>query len=219
MAEKFRSRNFVAVLYPEDETHAACIEKLKTCGYNFAAILHDEDVYEDGENKGEKKKAHWHVVLKFKNAIWNTALAKELGIPDNYLEQCRSLDDSLLYLVHYGKDEKHQYEFEKVFGPLALKLATLLADTDEGTRVMQIHDIIVNSPGPIGYSELLRKATAAGLYGDLRRMGTFAVGLMREHNDEIYRELQRRAWDEGQAEAFREFIRWTSPRHDDVQPL
>lgn len=181
---KFRDRKFVAVLYPEDVTHVECIEKLKSGGYNFAAILHNKDVYEDGDHKGELKKPHWHIVVRFKNAVWNTAIAKELGITANYLESCKNVDASLLYLVHYGNDEKAQYDYEEVFGPLRLKLATLLSDTDEGTRVLNIVDIIENSPGPIGYSELIKKAVAAGLYGDLRRMGTFAVGLIREHNYE-----------------------------------
>lgn len=182
---KFRDRKFVAVLYPEDTTHAECIEKLKSGGYNFAAILHNKDVYEDGEHKGELKKPHWHIVIRFKNAVWNTAIAKELGITANYLEACKNVDASLLYLVHYGNEEKAQYDYEEVFGPLRLRLATLLSDTDEGTRVLNLVEIIDNSPGPIGYSELIKKAVAAGLYGDLRRMGTFAVGLMREHNYEV----------------------------------
>lgn len=190
--KKFRDRKFCAVLYPEDPTHAACIEKLKSGGYNFAAILHDKDVYEDGDHKGELKKAHWHIVMRFKNAVWNTALAKELGIEPNYLEECRNVDASLCYLVHYGNDEKFQYDYENVFGPLRLRLATLLTDTDEGTRALNIVDIIDNSPGMIGYTELIRKCVAAGLYSDLRRMGTFAVGLMREHNDQIWAENKSR---------------------------
>lgn len=185
-SQKFRDRKFVAVLYPEDPTHAACIEKLKQGGYNFAAILHDKDVYEDGDQKGEIKKAHWHIVLRFKNAVWNTAISKELGITANYLEACKDVDSALLYLVHYGHNDKFQYEYEAVFGPLGLKLATLLADTDEGTRVLNILEIIENSPGPIGYSELLKKAVSAGLYADLRRMGHFATALIREHNYEVY---------------------------------
>ena len=32
--QKFRDRKFCAVLYPEDETHVAAIEKLKSGGYN-----------------------------------------------------------------------------------------------------------------------------------------------------------------------------------------
>ena len=183
MSEKFRSRLFVAVLYPDDESHVECISKLNSNGYNFAAILHDKDIYEDGENEGEIKKAHWHIIVRFKNAVWNTAVAKELGIQPNYLEVCRDGDAALLYLVHYGKEEKYQYEYEEVFGPMKVKLATLLADTDEGTRALNILDIIETSPGPIGYTELIRKAVAAGVYGDLIRMGSFAVGAMREHND------------------------------------
>ena len=188
---KYRDRKFVAVLYPEDPTHAQCIEKLKSGGYNFAACLHDRDVYSDGEHKGETKKAHWHVVMRFKNAVWNTAIAKELGILPNYLEQCREVDGSLLYLVHYGDTNKAQYDYEEVFGPLALRLATLLADTDEGTRALGIVQIVENSNGLLGYSELIKMAVAAGLYADLRRMGAFAVGLLREHNAEVYADMGR----------------------------
>lgn len=188
-SEKYRDRKFCVVLYPEDPTHAACIEKLKSGGYNFAAILHDLDVWEDGDHKGDLKKAHWHVVLRYKNAVWNTAVAKDLGIEANYLEACKSVDASLLYLVHYGYEEKHQYDHEAVFGPLKNRLVVLLSDDDEGTRALGIADIIDASPGRIGYSELLRKAVAAGLYADLRRMGAFAVNLIREHNDDFDREV------------------------------
>lgn len=216
MSEKFRDRKFVAVLYPEDESHVLAIEKLMQGGYNFAAILHDKDVYEDGDHQGEPKKPHWHIVLRFKNAVWNTAIAKELGITPNYLEACKDVDAALVYLVHYDNPKKAQYDYEEVFGPMKLKLATLLADTDEGTRVLNIIQIIEDSPGPIGYSELLKKAVSAGLYADLRRMGAFAVGLMREHNDELYRSIHA---DESQVlarERFGEFekrsgdVDWTT---------
>lgn len=214
---KFRDRKFVAVLYPEDDTHREAIEKLKAGGYNFAAILHDKDVYEDGEHAGELKKPHWHIVIRFKNAVWNTAIAKELGITPNYLEACKDVDSSLLYLVHYGNDKKAQYDYEEVFGPLRLKLATLLADTDEGTRVLNIVEIIENSPGPIGYSELLKKAVAAGLYADLRRMGTFAVGLMREHNYECMYPGQNNAGVSQDFDNFNDFLAFTGDKN--IKPL
>lgn len=216
-SQKFRDRKFVAVLYPEDPSHVACIEKLLSGGYNFAGILHNKDVYEDGEHEGELKKAHWHIVLRFKNAVWNTAIAKELGITPNYLESCKDVDASLLYLVHYGNSEKAQYDYEEVFGPLRLKLATLLADTDEGTRVLNIVEIIENSPGPIGYSELLKKAVAAGLYADLRRMGTFAVGLMREHNYECCASGQVNAGVHKDFENFNDYLAFTGDK--DIKPL
>ena len=93
--QKFRDRKFCAVLYPEDETHVAAIEKLKSGGYNFAAILHDKDVYEDGEHKGETKKPHWHVVVRFKNAVWNTANAKRVGIQAQRVRHSAQLSGSL----------------------------------------------------------------------------------------------------------------------------
>ena len=214
---KFRDRKFVAVLYPEDPTHAEAIEKLKQGGYNFAAILHDKDVYEDGDHQGELKKPHWHIVLRFKNAVWNTAISKELGITSNYLKVCKDVDSALLYLVHYGRDDKFQYEYEAVFGPLGLKLATLLADTDEGTRVLSIVDIVESSPGPIGTSELLKKAVAAGLYADLRRMGHLATCLVREHNYECYHLSQHNSGVHQDFDQFNDFLAFTGTK--DIQPL
>ena len=141
-SQKFRDRKFVMVLYPEDPTHAAAMEKLKSGGYNFAAIKHDKDLTENGE----KKKDHWHVVVRFKNAVWNTSIAKDLGITPNYLEACKDVDSALLYLVHFGNEDKFQYEYEAVFGPLKVRLATLLAEPDEGARVLTILDIIEKTP-------------------------------------------------------------------------
>lgn len=204
--EKFRDRKFCAVLYPEDDTHVACIEKLKTCGYNFAAILHDQDVNENGE----LKKPHWHIVLRFKNAVWNTSIAKELGITPNYLEACRDLDAALCYLVHYGNDLKAQYDYENVFGPLQTRLAYLLSDSDESTRALTIYDLIRNSPGVVTYTEIFEKACKAGLYGDFRRMGTGVMYLINDHNYEF---TSLRLYNTGvklSFERFREFEEWTS---------
>lgn len=181
---KFRSRTYVAVLYPEDETHAACMEKLKSGGYNFAAILHDKDVYEDGEQSGQLKKEHWHVCLKFKNAVYNTALAKELGITQNYLEQSHDLDAALLYLVHFGYESKHQYNLEDVYGPLQTRLAFLLADDDESTRALNIYEMIASKQGRVTYTEIFVQACKAGLYADFRRMGSGVTALINDHNYE-----------------------------------
>ena len=220
MSDKFRSRLYVAVLYPDDDSHVECMAKLNSNGYNFAAILHDKDVYEDGEKAGELKKPHWHIVLRFKNAVWNTAVAKELGITPNYLEACKDQDSSLLYLVHYGKEDKAQYNYEDVFGPMKLKLATLLADTDEGTRVLSIVDIVESSPGPIGTSELLKKAVAAGLYADLRRMGHLATCLVREHNYECYYQSQANSGVQKDFDNFNDYLRFTGDKGiDNLPPL
>lgn len=207
-SSKFRDRKFVAVLYPEDPTHAACMDKLQTGGYNFAAILHDEDVYEDGEHAGEKKKPHWHIVVKFKNAVWNTAIAKELGIEPNYLEACKNVDGALCYLVHYGNDDKYQYDYEKVFGPLSVRLASLLADNDESTRALNIYDIIRNSPGIVSYTEVFEKACKSGLYGDFRRMGSGVMYLIKEHNEPFMEALSLARVRDFDSDRFHDFVKY-----------
>ena len=213
--QKFRDRKFCAVLYPEDETHIDCMERLKTGGYNFAAILHDQDINEDGE----LKKPHWHIVVKFPNAVWNEALAKELGITPNYLEKARSLDSALLYLVHFGYEDKYQYDIQEVFGTLQTRLASLLADTDESTRALTIYDLIRNAPGVVTYTEIFEKACKAGLYGDFRRMGTGVMYLINDHNYEYTRLDQRQAGVASSREAFNEYQRWTGSRTDNIEPL
>lgn len=190
MAEKWRDRKFRLLLYPDDPTHSKCMECLQSAGYKFAAILHDQDVWEDGDEDlgkhkvGSKKKAHWHVVLKFPQAKWSTALCKELGIKENYIRKCNSFDGALTYLVHEGYQTKFQYDFEKVFGPLAPALGKLLVDDDEGMRVLEIVRMIDDTPGCIGYRELLVKACNNGLYGEFRRLGSGIKWLIDEHNAE-----------------------------------
>lgn len=116
---KFRSRCFNLVLYPENwqhfDTHDFILQD-----YDSACILHDKDVDEEGNIK----KPHWHIVIRCKNAVWNTALAKELGIEDNYIQKCRSLKSSLKYLIHYDNPDKYQYSIHSVEGSLRKKFGT-----------------------------------------------------------------------------------------------
>lgn len=216
---KIRDRKYCSVLYPEDETHVHAMEKLKSGGYNFAAILHDKDVHEDGDHKGELKKPHWHVVIKFPNAVWQNSLAKELGISSNYLEQAKNLDSSLLYLVHDGYEDKSQYELSDVFGPLQTRLATLLRDDDEGTRALTIYQLIADSPGIVTYTEIFVKACKSGLYGDFRRLGTGVGWLIKEHNQEYYEQSQYNDGVSQDFENFRDYMEFTSPRTDNVDNI
>lgn len=201
-----RDRKYRLLLYPEDASHKAAIETLQAGGYTFAAILHDKDVHADGDEKGQLIKPHWHVVVKFKNARWSNAFCKELGIKENYCLECLALDEALLYLIHYNQPEKHQYELDEVFGPLQPKLAALLSDTDEGTRALHLVDIVESSPGLMGYTELIKRAVAAGLYSDLRRMGHLATCLVREHNFQVTNDLKYVSDMRSSRERFDDFL-------------
>lgn len=201
--QKFKDRKYVAVLYPEDPTHVAAMEKLQSGGYDYAAILHDSDVYEsdgEGHKKGDLKKPHWHVVVRFSpNALWNTAVAKDLGIEPNYLEKCRNLNKALLYLVHRDHLDKFQYDLSQVFGSQAMIsiLSKLLTEEDEGLRVLSIIKMVEDDPGIVSPTELLKRACKEGYYGEFRRLGVWGQILINEHNDRINDEFRRNRPDSG----------------------
>ncbi len=144
MSEKIRSRTFDLLLYDEDETHKDALKKLDT-GYKYIAIKHDKDTWSDddklpdGVQVGDLKKAHWHVIVRFPQARWDTAVAKELGIARNYLEKCVSYEGSLLYLVHRGYPDKFQYDPDECIGNLIKDLEKALdCDLDLNERVMSL---------------------------------------------------------------------------------
>ncbi len=184
--DKVRSRSWCLVLYPDDDSHCACVDFLRKSGYAYALIKHDRDTYLEGESEdhkaGELKKAHWHIVLRLQNPRWREAVAAELGIKPNYLEPCRNRDSALLYMIHDGYPDRFQYDVSDVSGPLALNLAKLLVDDDEGQRVKTIIQLIDDTPGMVSYRDILLKACDSGLYGEFRRLGSGVKWLIEEHN-------------------------------------
>lgn len=191
--EKFRARNFCAVLYPEDETHVEAMARLAK-GYKYAAILHDRDVYDvddtdDDALVGQPKKPHWHIIIKFPQARWNAAVAKELGIAENYLQRCNSVDDYLVYMVHYELPHKAQYDKAEVFGTMDTDLSRALAKVktpDE--KALEVIDIIDS----LGYCDMrlvILECAKAGRFADLRQMGSWVPYLITAHNERIERQV------------------------------
>lgn len=204
--EKWRDRKFRLLLYPDDPTHSALMERLNAEGHRYVAILHDKDVWEtsgdDDPDEAEEKKAHWHVVILFKNPVWNTALAKKFGIKQNYIKDCVSQDGAILYLVHHNQPSKFQYPAEEAFGPLKDQLLTLLCDKSESERVLMILDMIAEEEGLLGTTDFVRKCANAGLWSDLRRMGQFGIMALREHNMTVYNSLCDGDYIEAEAQNF-----------------
>ena len=192
MSEKNRCRNFDLLLYDEDPTHKACLDKLAT-GYKYIAIKHDKDVWTeddnipDGQNVGDYKKAHWHVIIKFPQARWNTAVVAELGIAQNYIQRCVSYEGSLLYLVHRGMPHKHQYDPLECIGTLTKDLEKALdCETDLNERVMDVLDILDERPCWTTRA-FLTEACSRKRVGEALRLGGLLTAVIAEHNhsDEV----------------------------------
>ena len=182
MAENFRSRKLGLLLYPEDESHVQALEKIKA--YEYALILHDKDTDEDGV----LKKPHYHVVLSLKNAQWATAIAKELGITPNYIQQIRNEEAALAYLIHYNEDEeKQKYDVDEVQGPLKRRLIDYInkSDTSESEKVSVMIRYVEENPNIMNVTKFSKYCAENGYWDVFRRAGSIFIKILEEHNSEI----------------------------------
>lgn len=182
---KFRSRCFNLLLYPEDWRHFDSHDFILQ-NYDCACILHDKDLDSDGSIK----KSHWHVVIRCKNAVWNTALAKDLGVEDNYIQKCRSLKSSLKYLIHYDNPDKYQYSVDSVEGSLKNKLIRFIQD-EEKDEVEKVLDLMcyIEGCGTVSVSDIALWAAHNGQWDAFRRSASIFMRIVDEHNEEIRRML------------------------------
>lgn len=129
------NRNYTLILYPEDITHMYALTIIQQ-KYDYVMILHNKDVLKSGE----PKKEHYHVVIHFKSARYKKAVAKELGIEENYITGC-DLKAQLRYLIHIDDKDKYQYEIDEVKGTLK-KLFLDYIEVNRKNMSIEIKEII-----------------------------------------------------------------------------
>lgn len=176
----YRSRRHCLLLYPDDETHMQALDYIKH-NYEHLYILHDKDVNKD---TGELKKAHYHVIIEFKSAKWCSALAKELGITENYIEQVNNYEKALEYLIHFNDDEKFQYNLDDVKGTFKDKLYKFIHNDgkDENEKSMELIDYIVNYPAELSVSSFAYWCASVGKWDIFRRSSHIFIRIIDEHN-------------------------------------
>lgn len=188
--EKYRSRVHMLLLYPDDPTHMEAMEKIEK-SYDYAAILHNKDTWtadDEARNpehkEGEYKKEHFHVVLRFKQAVWSSAICKELGIEHNYIEDVKRFDNAMLYLVHYNDQDKAQYDISEVFGNLNARLNEIInkGEKSEGEKVVELIEFIRNYDGKLSITEFASYCATNGYWAEFRRSGAIFCKIIDEHN-------------------------------------
>lgn len=193
---KIRSRVYVCILYPEDTSQEHAIQILTNGTYQAVGILHDQDIQLDdstGEVKLDQetgqpalKKPHFHFVLRFKNAKYLMALARELSIEPNYLRPSSDFRAACRYLIHLDNPEKFQYSPDALIGSLAAQALEALDDTTEDQKALQILDLIEDSDY-LSTAQLIRLCAKQGRWSTLRRGGSWFINALHEHNDLICR--------------------------------
>lgn len=178
-----RSLIWCLLLYPEEDlSHKEALKYISTT-YECAYIVHNKDV----DKNGEIIKSHTHVVVKFPNYRWRTALAEELKIPQNYLEKCRNMENALEYLIHFKDTDKFQYDFEDVKGILKNKLKKFIENNgkDENEKVLDLLNYIFNYNGYLSVSNFSYYCSSVGKWDVFRRSALILIKCIEEHNKNL----------------------------------
>lgn len=177
-------RNWALLLYPDCEEHMVALDRLANGDYDYIGILHDKDVEDDGA----LKKAHYHICLRYPNAVVKGSVARSLGIQENYLGKINNWKKATQYLIHYNDDDKYQYDISELIGSRHLideLIKTLSTERDEVSKVIDIIDY-VDSSAEMSYTRLVRWSAENGCWDVLRRGGAIFCRVVEEHNNAIY---------------------------------
>jgi len=110
-----KKRNWATIIYPES-VKEDYIETLEKTGLQIAiSPLHDKDIYDKGEQKGQIKKAHKHILICYENTT-TEKVVKELidKIGGVGIEPVESKKGYYEYLTHKNNKDKAQYNEEDI---------------------------------------------------------------------------------------------------------
>ena len=146
-----RARAWTCLVYPDsapDDWQDIIREQLIEC---LISPLHDKDVWTDADElenpehkAGTPKKAHWHVVLSFKNPA-TSEKAQEIFATVNGVG-CKKVKDfkqMARYLCHLDQPQKHRYAMDDVVSIGAIDYPSLvISGADEDELLDEIFDFI-----------------------------------------------------------------------------
>lgn len=183
MNKNIRSLYWGLILY-DDSENLNFNDKIITIAqnYDYVYIKHDKDI----DANGNLKKIHYHIILKFNNYKWLKSLSDELNIPMNYFEKINSLNNMLVYLIHYNNADKYQYSLNEVMGTsnLKIKLNKCISNIEnsEEDKIMLILDHIYSCTTRLSYRDLVSFILNKGLWAEFRRSANIIFKLLEEHN-------------------------------------
>lgn len=108
--KSIKRRNYTFALTRDNERIIKIVEKYP----KFAYIKHDQD---EGET-------HYHYYIEFNSPRYLSAVASELGIPENMIEQIYSKKGILEYLTHENQPDKHHYSSDDIITNMDFKQET-----------------------------------------------------------------------------------------------
>lgn len=205
----FYIRNFRLEVYSDwvhddDNNFCSCEEVLNFIHSHyllFLGIKHDKDTWTDSDFKekseymlshgyqvGDKKKTHYHFVVKFHNPRYRFTVARELGIPVRFVQPCNKYNKALEYLIHLNDIDKEPYNVDDTFGTLKMDLIKLVqGHVSDEYKSEQIIDIILSKRYWL-LVDLVREVNKQGLYSTFRQGFSIYRDIYEQNNMGVYLE-------------------------------
>lgn len=160
MADK-KFRSFAGTLYPDSESYdcETLLSTIRSKFIDWAYILHDKDVDENGE----LKKSHIHWVGRATPRCLSV-VSNFLGLPENDIEVVKNFDNMVMYLIHLNDIDKFQYSPDDVETNLP-NIGQLLRRQSEG----QIVKDLASAKMQKSWYDLVQYAVDIDSYDILRR--------------------------------------------------
>lgn len=160
MADK-KFRSFAGTLYPDSESYdcETLLSTIRSKFIDWAYILHDKDVNENGE----LKKLHIHWVGRATPRCLSV-VSNFLGLPENDIEVVKNFDNMVMYLIHLNDIDKFQYSPDDVETNLP-NIGQLLRRQSEG----QIVKDLASAKMQKSWYDLVQYAVDIDSYDILRR--------------------------------------------------
>lgn len=160
MADK-KFRSFAGTLYPDSESYdcESLLSTIRSKFIDWAYILHDKDVNENGE----LKKSHIHWVGRATPRCLSV-VSNFLGLPENDIEVVKNFDNMVMYLIHLNDIDKFQYSPDDVETNLP-NIGQLLRRQSEG----QIVKDLASAKMQKSWYDLVQYAVDIDSYDILRR--------------------------------------------------
>lgn len=133
----------------------------------------------------DETKYHTHVLVQFPNKRYITAISKEIGLAENYIQPCNFIP-YMRYLIHYDNEDKIHYSPNDVHGPIRLKLIkNIKGSLEEEEQAQFITDYIFKTEGHLTLYNLANFVIINGYYSCFRRNYIFFKDLLLEKNKYI----------------------------------
>ena len=160
MADK-KFRSFAGTLYPDSLSYdcETLLSTIRSKFIDWAYILHDKDVNENGE----LKKPHIHWVGRATPRCLSV-VSNFLGLPENDIEVVKNFDNMVMYLIHLNDIDKFQYSPDDVETNLP-NIGQLLRRQSEG----QIVKDLASAKMQKSWYDLVQYAVDIDSYDILRR--------------------------------------------------